>query len=520
MTPPPTDAESPLPHGLGRRDLLKGAALGLGMLGVTGGASEASGATSDTQPTLNAIQKENAITGTTAWLLTKTHIDPDTRYRSPRIEGYCSATSVRPGEPLSIMVSTNPPAPFTVEIFRMGFYGGKGGRHMTSLGEFSGETQPDPDVGDMRLRDCAWEPSTTLTIPEDWVSGVYVGKLTEQKDGLQSYVIFIVRDDRRADFMFQCSDTTWNAYNRWPDQFALYDDGNSEWYLGAGTATSFNRPYGKYCQVVDTPLSIGSGEFMLWEFPMVYWLEQEGYDVTYASNLDTHADGPGLRRVKGFLSLGHDEYWTRTMYDNVMAAINDGMSAGFFSGDTCWGMIDLLSDSNGHTHRHITRVDHFGPIDEVLCEKYPAVATLPHKGPDQALMIGGRDIYPVSGGADWTCSAEDHWIFDGTGMKNGDAIPGLVGFEWHGAPADIPGLRVVATGTASTGSAEGTYAATVYPGKKGNIVFNAATIWWADGLAEPPGYIRPATYTEPQGPDPRAQQITRNVLDRMRHHDA
>ena len=67
----------------------------------------------------------------------------------------------------------------------------------------------------------------------------------------QSYVIFIVRDDRQADFIFQCSDTTWQAYNRWPSQFSLYDDGRNEWYWGNQVAVSFNRPYGKYCQILD-----------------------------------------------------------------------------------------------------------------------------------------------------------------------------------------------------------------------------------------------------------------------------
>ena len=108
--------------------------------------------------------------------------------------------------------------------------------------------------------------------------------------GLQSYIIFVVRDDRKCDFLFQVSDTTWNAYNRWPSQFSLYDDGKKEWYWGPNVQTSFDRPYGKYCQVVDAPLSVGSGEFLLWEFPLAYWMEQHGYDVSYISNLDTHAD--------------------------------------------------------------------------------------------------------------------------------------------------------------------------------------------------------------------------------------
>jgi hypothetical protein len=105
-------------------------------------------------------------------------------------------------------------------------------------------------------------------------------------------------------------------------------------------------------------------------------------------------------------------------------------------------------------------------------------------------------------------------------MKKGDRIPGLVGWEWHGDPAPIPSLQIVATGptqSAPDKSNGGTYTATIYPGPKSNFVFNASTCWWADGLAEPPGYVRPSVYTTPCGPDSRVQQITRNVLERMRN---
>ena len=47
-------------------------------------------------------------------------------FRSPWIEGYCSKQSVLAGETLDIMVSTDPPVPFRIEIFRTGYYGGRG----------------------------------------------------------------------------------------------------------------------------------------------------------------------------------------------------------------------------------------------------------------------------------------------------------------------------------------------------------------------------------------------------------
>ena len=194
-------------EGISRRDLLK-RAVGLGLAASVPGCATLAPANSD------LIRRENEKPGTRDWLLTKTKIDPATRHRCPWIEGYCSHTSVRAGETLAFHVSTNPPSPFRLEIFRMGYYGGDGARQVASLGPFRGVTQPDPPVGPKRVRDCQWEPGATLKIPRDWLSGVYLGKLTAEREGWQSYVIFIVRDDRRADFLFQCSDHTWQAYNR------------------------------------------------------------------------------------------------------------------------------------------------------------------------------------------------------------------------------------------------------------------------------------------------------------------
>ncbi len=56
-----------------------------------------------------------------------------------------------------------------------------------------------------------------------------------------------------------------------------------------------------------------------------------------------------------------------------------------------------------------------------------------------------------------------------------------------------------------------------YPGPKGNFVFNASTIFWAQGLASPPGHTLPYTHNgRPHGPDPRVERITRNLFNRLR----
>ena len=460
----------------------------------------------------NRIREENARPGTRDWMLTRTRIDPGTKYRCPWIEGYCSHTSARAGETVRFFASTNPPSRFTLDLYRLGHYGGNGGRLVRRLGPFAGRTQPDPEIGPKRLRDCRWDACAEIQIPADWVSGVYIGKLTAERDGVQSYLIFIVRDERRADFLFQCSDTTWQAYNRWPSQFALYDNGKHNWYWGGGVQVSFNRPYGKYCQILDAPLSTGSGEFFLWEFPLAFWMESAGFDVTYISNLDTHRDGLGLQRAKGFLSVGHDEYWTIEMFRNVQAAVRAGVNAAFFSGNAVCGRI--LFDERG---RAFERVGVFGPPGGMF--EFQDMKTLAHERPYANELIGAHSTGPVTGGANWICTSPDHWLFAGTGMKAGDGIAGLVGWEWHGDPAPIPALEIVATGATQSAPGKpngGRYTATVYPGLKGNFVFNAATCWWADGVSAPPGYVRPKVYTEPRGPDARVQRITRNVLERMR----
>ena len=506
---------------LERRDILRGVT-GLGVAALLPGMltehrSVFAAARQFGSESRDLIRDENAKSGTRDWMLENTRIDPQTKYRCPWIEGYASKTSVRAGEEIRLHVSTNPSSPFRIDIYRMGWYGGDGGRHVASLGPFRGEVQEDPPIGAGRRRECAWEPCATLTIPDDWSSGIYLGKLTAEKDGLQSYLIFIVKDDRKADFLFQCSDTTWSAYNRWPSQFSLYDDGESNWYWGGDVEVSFDRPYGKYCQLVDAPLSTGSGEWMLWELPIAFWMESKGYDVSYISNMDTHADAAGLMRAAGFLSVGHDEYYSVNMFRNLRQAIRDGLNVAFLSGNTCCGLIDVLPAADGRPSRTIRRIDRFGPRDETGDAIFDSMKELPRTGPNENMLIGARSTGPVVGGSAYYCSKPDHWLFAGTGMQQGDGIAGLVGWEWHGDPAEIPGLEIVSQGTTKSGAGDGLYTSTIYPGPEGNLVFNASTCWWGDGLSQPPGYVRPSiSAAKPQGPDPRVARITANLLERMK----
>lgn len=534
---------------ISRRQLLKDSVV-IGMGGTLtslSGAAIAGEQLQEDSRKENLIIKENRNPGTTDWQLTYVRSE---NYRSKLLEGYCSKTSVSAGESLDIFLSAeglarekNFTTDVTIDFFRIGYYGGKGGRFMFQLGPVSVRKQPTPPIAEHRLRSCNWERSASFVIPGNWISGVYVGKLSCTAHRYQSYIIFVVRDNRKADLLFQTSDTTWQAYNKWPDQYSLYDSDSPVQPHSSRTRVSFDRPYGKYPQVVDQPLSQGSGEFLLWEYPLCYWLEQEGYDVTYCSNIDTHTDREGLNRVKCFLSVGHDEYWTLPMYEHVKGAVDNGLNAAFLSGNAVMWVIDLqpgvhidpatvdvpsgLDRATGRrvaavpgiqsaANRTLFRIGRFGGETEVE-ESLGIMGPFEKKNwPNESALIGARTMYPFNGSADWIVSRPDHWIFEGTGMKKGDKIPGLIGWEHHGDPANIPGLEVVAEGkTINSGGEESYYTATVYPGPKGNWVFNAATIYWSLGLSDPPGHILPKShFGGPHGADERVQKMTANFLKR------
>ncbi len=500
-----------------RRELLAGTA-GLGVAAAAAAAGPAgvaargwaeSGATRD-----NPIVAENRRPGTTDWQLTYIKFDPDNRLRQSLIEGYCRQVSVAAGQTLELCVSTRPATPFVVDFYRLGYYGGTGGRHLGRLGPFPGQPQEVPPRGDKRLRECRWPVAVRHTIPKDWLSGVYLAKLSATQHRYQSYCIFIVRDERPADILFQCSTNTWQAYNKWPAADSLYDNDRPDRKpLVSGVRVSFDRPYARYPQVTDNPLSLGSGAFLLFEFPFAYWLEQHGYDVTYCSNDDVHRSLETILRCKVFLSVGHDEYWSRRQFDHCQEAVRRGVHFGFFSGNTCCFVTEMSPASDGRPDRIIERVGRYGGIRPGE-ERY--MADLPVAAPNEATLIGAQTVSPFNGSGDWICTRPQHWLFAGTGMQKGDRIPGLVGWEFHGNPADIPGLEVVAAGrTWNAAEAESHYTATIYPGPKGNFVFNAATIFWSQGLASPPGHWLPYVHHgRPHGPDPRVQRITRNFLAR------
>ncbi len=464
----------------------------------------------------NPVALENQKEGTTSWLIKvpEQHCEyPDHQYcRRPQVEGFCSQASYLAGDTLSIFVSTDPASSYTLDIYRMGYYGGKGGRLVKSVGTLEGKPQTFQPAGQNNLIECKWDPAYQMVIPDDWITGVYLGKLTALKDSSQAYVVFILKDTRNADIMFQCSDMTWQAYNRWPYWHAMYDEGQKPWVNTDGARISFDRPYALYVNLLPmdfAPLSNGSGEFLLWEFPLAFWLEKEGYDITYISNTDTHADAKGLLRSKAFLSIGHDEYWTPQMVENVKMARDSGVNILFLSGNSVSGAVYLDPSSDGRPNRITGRIQE-GNDDRFLNEA----------------DIMGSTSYGVGFG-DIVVKNTDHWVFEGTGLNEGDTIKDLIGWEYHGYPLKddstlvILGVGKIEPNKFASKNAQD-HAMLIYDGPKGNFVFNAGTCIWNLPLSTPPGFQTPVNnqgelgkYVIPyKKEDPVIQQITKNLLER------
>jgi hypothetical protein len=479
----------------------------------------------------NAIVAENLRPGTGDWQLTC----PAT---AREIEGYASATSVNRGDVIDLYVNTSSPT-FVLEVFRMGWYGGLGARHIGGATVVAGTAQvmptADPETG---LTDCAWvQPFTLRTTnpddPTDWVSGVYLAKLTASSGGAQSYIIFVVRDDQRpSDLLFQLSVTTYQAYNYWGGK-SFYNWGSTEDKRAA--KLSFNRPYAANAQNPAAAHGVGAGEFLTnlqphpdsykvsnagWDYNMVRWLEREGYDLSYCSSLETHASPGLLRSHKAWLSVGHDEYWSWGMRQHVEAARDAGVHLGFFSANSAYWQIRLdASKASGTADRIMTCYKKAARdplaksgVDTLRAtDKWRSAAV--NRPEDQLIgvMYAGD---PVD--ADIVVTAAQHWVFANTGLESGATLPGLLGYEVDcvHADADLPSsVQILAESpwTALTDAGKkGVAHMSVYTASSGAIVFATGSIQWAWGLDD---YNAPQL--RPSRLSPAAQQTTRNVLARF-----
>jgi hypothetical protein len=496
----------------------------------------------------NPVQSENLLLGTLEWQLTNPATpgwptNQDALF--PEIEGYASATSVNTNQTIEFFVDVRDPLrdpSYSLEIFRMGWYDGRGARRvwwedqskLVDRVALMSRKQlipvPDPVSG---FVECDWVSSYTLQVPSTWVSGVYVGKLTATGSGKQSYIIFVVRQDARSsDLLFQSSVTTFQAYNPWGGK-SLYPYPSTK-----ALQVSFNRPYAGACYPFGIPadsnsvprqdlrFGTGAGEFFAtiganprpgWEYNMVRWLERQGFDVTYCTSIDTHTRA-GLRwsrkQFKAFLCVGHDEYWSAEMRSNVEAARDRGVHLGFFSANVCYWRAHFDPTSRRMTVRKEN------PLNFDLWRG-------PQSKAPEVSLVGVSYIYNTLD-VDMMLpeTLPQHWIYDHTGLKPLDRLPGLLGYELDGELDVYPNrlettrpvppagtLRLMSTVfTNKALNITGKSYATYYEAPSGAQVFASGSMQWSWGLDD---YNAFAVAGRESRLSPPAQQMTYNVLSRF-----
>lgn len=453
----------------------------------------------------NPIIIENAKPGSTGWQLT----NPATLRQ---IEGYANRTSVAPGQTISFFMNTQS-ASYTVEIYRLGWYGGAGGRlHLTSGSRKRvNQTIPTPN-STTGLCQCNWTSPWTITIPAGtnaWVSGHYLAKLTT-REGKQAHIPFIVRDDNRyATYMVQASVTTWQAYNNWGGK-SLYDYNSTNGKRAY--KVSFNRPYA----------GTGSGDLYNpdtgWELNILRFFEREGYDVKYITNIDLHENVNRLYNCHSFISAGHDEYWSMQMRSEVEYVTSEGIHVAFLGANDAYWQIRFESGSTNGANRTMVcykdaALDPNGNSTDPNVRQYTTIKFRDLNRPE-ATMIGVQYVhYPVN--TDMIVKNTNHFLFAGTGLKNGDRLVGMVGYEADQlSPFSPPNVIVLAETPVVTDYSNGFHHMTFFTrqpsewGPGGGTVFATGSMQWAWGLDSFFGGI-----SHPNLQNPEVQIIMRNVMN-------
>lgn len=419
------------------------------------------------------IAAENQQPGTGAWAL-------DDPAMAGEIEGYASHVSAAAGDVVSVMVSMSRAGTFTWHVYRLGYYGGAGGRLIVEGGPVKGDTQADPTFEpDTGLIEASWTPSFTLDT-SGWLTGAYVVRL-ERDDGKQSYVPLIMRDDTRtAEVALQHSTATWAAYNDWGGD-SLYVSTHD---LVRGRKVSYDRPY-------VAGLGFGSGLLIGQEASFLRWLEERGYDVEYTTDLDTGGPSAQVDDNWIFVAIGHDEYISmeqRLAYEQALAR---GVNFAFLTGNTMYWQV-RYEDEGRTVVCYKDRVD----LDPMVGVDDSRVSTAfrdpPVNLPENQFLGVISQGSAVSEGTDWIVQSSDHWIYAGTGLGNGDRIPGVVGFEWDGlldnglAPH---GLTVLASSTPLPDRPEEPHNATIYE-DHGAFLFAAGSMYFGKLASDEPAVTR------------------------------
>ncbi len=473
---------------------------------------------------------------------------------SSSIQGFATDISVNHGSTINFKIQANT-SNWSIRIYRLGYYQGNGARLVTTINKSAAASQPTPLVDSTTgLVDAGnWTVTASWAVPATAVSGVYIAHLVNNNNPLQeNHIPFVVRaDEAVSDILFQTSDTTWHAYNAWPcgttvPSANLYGGSGPGGDNAPGRAykVSYNRPIATRdsCGIASAPHDFLFGA----EFAAIFWLEQNGYDVSYIAGVDTARFPALLLQHKIFTSVGHDEYWDGNARANVEAARDAGINLLFMSGNevywkTRW---EPSIDGSGTPHRTLVcykETRHHGPLDPLDSSptwawtgtwRDPRFSPPADGGRPENALIG--TIFEVDGYREdaiqvpYEMSRLRFWR---NTPRVAQTAPGakttltknILGYEWDASPDNgfrPPGLINLSSTTIDvsqllldygtmTGNGTPTHNLTLYKHPaSGALVFGAGTVFWPWGLSD--NHDGPPTPT-----DPDIQQATVNVLADM-----
>ncbi|MFJ8011529.1 N,N-dimethylformamidase beta subunit family domain-containing protein [Streptomyces sp. NPDC096339] len=414
------------------------------------------------------VAAENRHPGDQDWRITHTG-------KARAIEGFAERTSVLPGEPLGLRVSTKA-ASYTVSAYRMGWYGGARARLVWRSPVLPGVLQPARQVDPAtRTARAEWR-RTAEADTTGWPEGNYLLRLdTVGGERAQRYVPVTVRSASAAGRMiFANAVGTWQAYNRW---------GGADLYTGStgkpgsrSLAVTFDRPYAN---------ARGAGQFLTYEAPLLALAERIGMPLAYATGIDVARDAALLRGAVALLSPGHDEYWSPEQRRNVTDARDKGMNLAVFGANCCYRRVRLRESSVGADRTVVCYKDDYAQ-DPGFRRGLPPTHDYrrrPSPEPESSLLGVIYSGYPVD--APLVVTRPGHWLLAGTGAGAGDSFPHLVGVEYDRIDLRYPTPRPVEILAHSPVVRKGrhSHADTVYASlPSGAGLFAVGTMRWVEAL--------------------------------------
>jgi len=468
------------------------------------------------------VAAENRAQGTSAWRLPG-GAGTIGGVVQGAIAGYVAEQAITAGETEKVYVSAPGAHSVRVAVYRMGWYGGTGGRLVLRSEPLTLVAQPPcKHSRETGLTECAWHATLAFAIPAALPSGVYIVRMSAST-GAQGDCLFVVRATAPSGLVVEIPTATYEAYNGWGGD-SLYPGGSLVALTGTsqGVEVSYDRPYDS---------QTGAGQFFLREVAIVRFLERYGYPATYTTDESVDGDPGQLQGARAVLDAGHSEYWSERQQHAFAAARDRGSSLLFLSSDTmAWRVryapASTASSQAGEPGHRIIAYKQFAAQDPVQGEP---TGLFPLGGAQLTgsayngcitprLEVPGPPIYRYYA---WRPSPglQPAWLFAGSGVTAASSIPGIVGYELdQRTPATPPGTVLAGTGgpvpcmsETEPSPVHGSVAeTTVYQASSGAIVFASGTLGWLYALSPVPQ----ASPDVPIAPDPRVVAMTRNLLAR------